>query len=242
SKRAEADGGAARVEAAWSRIVEWLAERAPRSYAHLLPPASEDGIREAEAVLAEHAFFPDGGEPLTFPEELRALWRLCAGAAEPEEEIPEDEEGELWPGLVLPHGMFLPPLAAARARLAHQGLGDEEYWKPERYRHQAYAVPCVAAELSQPTGGLYIDTSNGPRRGSLGRFYALTGYEAREPCHPTVADYLEAVAAILVSGTGCLPDGKQDKPAISLGCLVWLLPDHPCLSYAPWELVHPHDR
>lgn len=242
SRRAEAGGGVARVEAAWSRIVEWLAERAPRSCAQLLPPATDAGIREAEATLATWAWFPEGGEPPTFPAELRALWRLCGGPAEPEEEIPGDEEGELWPGLVLPHGMFLPPVIAAEARVGLQGAGDEGSWKPERHRHPAYSVPCVTPEWPRPTAGLYVDTSHGPARGSLGRFSTLTGYELDVPSYPSVADYLEAVAGVLISGTGSLPDGKQDRPAISLGCLVWLLPDHPRLSYAPWELVHSHHR
>ncbi|MGW5675724.1 hypothetical protein ACWEV4_11690 [Streptomyces sp. NPDC003860] len=238
-----ADDNAARIAAAWHTLTEWLAEHAPRSYAQLLPPATDDEIREAETVLAERAWHPDGGEPLTFPEDLRTLWRLCGGPAEPEEEVPGDEEGELWPGMFLPHGMFLPPLVAADARVSLQGIGDERYWKPERFRHQAYAVPCVANESPRPTrGGLYTDTSNGPARGSMGRFSTLTGFEVTGPSYPSVADYLEVVVEMLISGAGSLPCGTLDRPAVSLGCLVWLYPDHPHPSFAPWELVHPHHR
>ncbi|MFI1827047.1 hypothetical protein ACH41E_11470 [Streptomyces sp. NPDC020412] len=74
-----ADDNAARIATAWHTLTEWLAEHAPRSYAQLLPPATDDEIREAETVLAERAWHPDGGEPLTFPEDLRTLWRLCGG-------------------------------------------------------------------------------------------------------------------------------------------------------------------
>ncbi|MFH8615701.1 hypothetical protein ACH4E8_11605 [Streptomyces sp. NPDC017979] len=58
-----AGDNAARIAAAWHPLTEWLAEHAPRSYAQLLPPATDDEMREAEAVLAEWARHPDGGEP-----------------------------------------------------------------------------------------------------------------------------------------------------------------------------------
>ncbi|MEU5682684.1 hypothetical protein [Streptomyces venezuelae] len=40
-----------RVTAAWQRLTDWLRVHAPTSYASLLPPATEDEIRGAEARL-----------------------------------------------------------------------------------------------------------------------------------------------------------------------------------------------
>ena len=57
------------VDAAWDRIVAWLAEHAPATAACLNPPASDAAIADAERVL---------GQP--FPADLVRWWQRADGA------------------------------------------------------------------------------------------------------------------------------------------------------------------
>ncbi|MDQ0904973.1 cell wall assembly regulator SMI1 [Streptomyces canus] len=75
-----------RVTRARSRIVDWLAEYAPQSYAALKPGASDNEIVALEEALG-----------VSVPEELKALWRLSAG-----------EDGVAGSGLMLGKWALMP--------------------------------------------------------------------------------------------------------------------------------------
>ncbi|MFD3621629.1 hypothetical protein ACFWWT_41835 [Streptomyces sp. NPDC058676] len=222
------------ADAAWLGIVDWLAQYAPRSHATLLPSATEAEMAEAQVLLAT-AWRPEGEEPLRFPTELLALWRLCASATNNGAGVEGDEEGELWPELFLPpEGIFLPPKAAAQARLNLEAVdGDRRYWTP------SHNVPCIVKYPDAVESGLYVRASTGPAQGVMGSFAVYEGYEIAEPSFPSLAAYLGAVAEVLRHGTGPLGEDKKYRPAVSLGCLVWIDPDDPHLDDVPWELVHP---
>ncbi|WP_406416881.1 hypothetical protein OH809_37280 [Streptomyces sp. NBC_00873] len=57
SDQLNVEGQAAQVEAAWGRIVAWLEQHAPTSYASLLPPAPETEMANADAALRQHLGF-----------------------------------------------------------------------------------------------------------------------------------------------------------------------------------------
>ncbi|MGW5867837.1 hypothetical protein ACWFRJ_37485 [Streptomyces sp. NPDC055239] len=224
--------GAERVVEAWGRLESWLREHAPRSHATLLPPATEAEMAQGERLLAT-AWRPAGQEPLSFPPELKALWRLCASARN-DEEVEGDEEGEIWADLFLPGGcVFLPPEDMAQARLRVEAVeGDRRYWTP------SHNVPCVVRYPEAVESGLYIRASTGPEQGVMGRFAVYEGHDIDEPAHPSLSSYLEAVVAVLEHGGGPLGEDRFQRPAVSLGCLIWVCPASEDLD-VPWELVHP---
>ncbi|MEV7197997.1 hypothetical protein AB0N81_40330 [Streptomyces sp. NPDC093510] len=106
-----------RVQVAWARLEQWLAEHAPLSHRSLLPPAHEEEIVAADAELRRQLGF---GLPL----ELAALWRLCGGVDH--QVIEEDEQGEVGSGAFLPGGIILSPSQALGPRLP--GVGQKDGW------------------------------------------------------------------------------------------------------------------
>lgn len=124
SDQLNVEGQAAQVEAAWGRIVAWLEQHAPTSYASLLPPAPETEMANADAALRQHLGF-------ALPSELAALWQLCGGVEHQYIEANE-EEGEVASGAFLPGGILLGPADALRPRLPD--ISRRDWWGPRWFR------------------------------------------------------------------------------------------------------------
>ncbi|MGH4036073.1 hypothetical protein ACQB60_45075 [Actinomycetota bacterium Odt1-20B] len=212
------------VAVAWARLTGWLAEYAPASYASLLAPAAEKAITAAEARLV-HAL--DFG----FPPELKVLWQVCGGVQKVD--VPGNEDGELWAGKFLPGGIFLAPEPSLWQRLRF-GPGEEDPWDG--------AVFVSFLDAEEPTGagehGVYVSYSADPTLRGVGRWSTMTGPDLSPPAWPSVTAYLEAACELLETGGGPLLDalGGQ-RPALALGCLVWIDPEDGL--EVPWRLVHP---
>ncbi|MET8689945.1 hypothetical protein ABZV77_37650 [Streptomyces sp. NPDC004732] len=211
---------AERVTAAWQQLTGWLRVHAPTSYASLLPPATEEEIGTAEALLREYLGYG-------LPAELVAVWRLCGGVEHQYIE-PNEDEGEVGSGAFLPDGVLLGPVDALRPRLP--GTGERDYW------NGAEVVPWLTGDEAGPEYGQYVSA-----RG-VGRWSTTAGPEVSGPAHASAADYLEAVHRTLAEGPGDLLG--SDVPGIVWGCLVWDDPRDPRLDDAlpHWTPLHQSAR
>lgn len=184
-----------RVQAAWTRIEQWLAEYAPLSYRSLLPPASEEEIGAADAELRRQLGFG-------LPRELIALWRLCGGVEH--QVIEEDEEGEVGSGAFLPDGIILPPGQALGPRLP--GVGRRDGWGG------LAAVPWLTRDEAGPESGHWVSDEG------------MGGWDLSEPPEgparfPSMAGYFDEVFRTLTQGP---PDRMgSDVPGLVWGCLIW---------------------
>lgn len=205
-----------RVTAAWQQLTGWLRVHAPTSYASLLPPATEEEIGAAEALLTHHLGYG-------LPAELVAVWRLCGGVEHQYIEANEDE-GEVGSGAFLPDGVLLAPGAALGPRLP--GISERDYW------YGAEVVPWLTRDEAGPEHGHYVSA-----RG-VGRWSTMAGVEVTGPDHPSAAAYLEAVHRTLVEGPG--DRMGADVPGLVWGCLVWDDPRDPLLDDAlpHWTPLH----
>ncbi|MGY0489029.1 SMI1/KNR4 family protein [Streptomyces sp. WG-D5] len=169
-----------RVQAAWTRIEDWLRVHAPVSYEGLAPPADPTEVERAQTELG-----------LRFPDSLlRSLAR---------------HDGLRHWGLTFP---VASPCSVAgivdfwRMRMdilryevwpdqEEAGLGDDDlgtYWDP---RWIPWAHDNADAQI--------IDLSEGPERGRLGMSRHDGSGDFTEGW-PSLADYLEAVADVLERG------------------------------------------
>ncbi|MFJ5218667.1 SMI1/KNR4 family protein [Streptomyces sp. NPDC088354] len=158
------------VDAAWSRVEQWLETRAPLVRDALRPAATQAEIDGASARL--------GAE---LPDDLASLLRLHDGA--------EDTDA----GRFL-SGMRLLPLREIES--AHRGMcsmltGDDlvgiwwhAQWIPFAANHDGWSR-------------LYLDVRPGPGSGAVGSFFMESGGERR---WPSLTVYLEQVAASLEDG------------------------------------------
>ncbi|MFJ9036857.1 SMI1/KNR4 family protein [Streptomyces sp. NPDC102406] len=188
-----------RVTRAWSRILTWLAEYAPPSYAALKPGASDDEITALEATLG-----------VNVPEELKALWRLSAG-----------EDGVAGSGLML-GGRALMPLDAVievhqrQMRFQQQdaeGTIEDEgavaLWKPSW-------IPFCSFAPEDTLYGLYVD-------GETGEVCRWTEFREHRREYESLPAYLELMA---VSLEAPLAAAGPEKPGMRAGALVWGPPAH----------------
>ncbi|MFG2596866.1 SMI1/KNR4 family protein [Streptomyces sp. NPDC048462] len=158
-----------RVTRAWSRIVEWLAEYTPPSYAALRPGASDADVAALTEALG-----------VSVPEELEALWRLSAG-----------EDGVAGSGLMLGDWALMPLDAVIRTHRmqmeiqeAH-GEGDDALvlWKPSW-------IPFCSFSPHDTVHGLYLN-------GETGEVCKWTRYGEREQEYESLPAYLELMAVSL---------------------------------------------
>ncbi|MFE9370547.1 SMI1/KNR4 family protein [Streptomyces sp. NPDC006711] len=183
-----------RVTRAWSRIVEWLAEYAPPSYAALRPGARDDEIAALEATLG-----------VSVPQELKALWRLSAG-----------EDGVRGTGVMLGDWTLMPLDAVIEAHQI-QTRSQEEYgedaaedesplvlWKPSW-------IPFCSSHFDETGPGLYLD-------GETGEVCRWSRYGEREKEYASLPAYLELMA---VSLEAPLAAAGPEKPGMRGGALVW---------------------
>lgn len=196
-----------RVQAAWARIEQWLAEHAPLSHRSLLPPAPEEQIDAADAELRRQLGF---GLPL----ELVALWRLCGGVEH--QVIEEDEQGEVGSGAFLPGGVILPPGQALGPRLP--GMGQKDGWGG------LAAVPWMTGDEAGPESGHWVSD------GGVGR-WDLTEPPEGPAQFPSLAAYFDEVVYTLTEG----PADRMGPyvPGLVWGCLIW---DDPTRQQ-PWRTL-----
>ncbi|MGW6024763.1 hypothetical protein [Streptomyces sp. NPDC055099] len=167
----------ARVVVAWKRIETWLRAHAPVSARTILPPVDEEVLAAAEAQL--HAAHGHG-----FPEELKALWRMCGGVEWVD--VEEDEDGDLAAYDFLDH-VLLGPDDAVRARGMWEALAGG--LTGGALRPVAQWVPWLGADNDAPDSGRYISPSG------VGRWACYEGAELGDPTEfSSVTEYLEAVA------------------------------------------------
>ncbi|MGW7272046.1 hypothetical protein ACWGH5_16130 [Streptomyces sp. NPDC054864] len=186
-----------RVQAAWARIEQWLAEHAPLSHQSLLPPVPEEEIGEADAELRRQLSF---GLPL----ELMALWRLCGGVEH--QVIEEDEQGEVGSGALLPDGIILPPVQALGLRL--DSIGRTDGWGG------LAAVPWLTRDEAGPESGHWVSD------GGMGRWDLSEPPGGEGPAQfPSMTGYFDEVFHTLTEG----PADRMgaDVPGLVWGCLIW---------------------
>ncbi|MFD8567976.1 SMI1/KNR4 family protein [Streptomyces sp. NPDC059639] len=158
-----------RVTRAWSRIMEWLAEYAPPSYAALKPGASDDQITALEEALG-----------VSVPEELNAMWRLSAG-----------EEGVDGSGLMLGAWALMPLDAVIEVHQMQMRIQEENgqnedslvLWKPSW-------IPFCSFNPADTAHGLYLD-------GESGEVRKWTRFGEREREYESLPAYLELMAVSL---------------------------------------------
>ncbi|WP_405681970.1 hypothetical protein [Streptomyces sp. NBC_00057] len=215
SDQLNVEGQAAQVEAAWGRIVAWLEQHAPTSYASLLPPAPETEMANADAALRQHLGF-------ALPSELAALWQLCGGVEHQYIEANE-EEGEVASGAFLPGGILLGPADALRPRLPD--ISRRDWWG-------AAVVPWLTGDETGPESGHYVG-ANG-----VGYWSHPDNLACDKPDYPSIAAYLEAVHRTLTEGPADAMG--PDVPGLVWGCLIWDDPGSPLLDDAleHWRPVH----
>ncbi len=215
SDQLNAEGRTAQVEAAWGRLVGWLEQHAPTSYASLLPPAAETEIANADATLRQRLGF-------ALPSELVALWRLCGGVEHQYIEANE-EEGEVGSGAFLPGGILLGPIDALRPRLPEIGRGDT--WG-------AAVVPWLTGDEAGPESGHYVGADG------VGYWSLPDNLACDKPGYPSIASYLEVVHRTLTEGPADAMG--PEVPGLVWGCLVWDDPGSPLLDDAleHWRPVH----
>ncbi|WP_330310730.1 SMI1/KNR4 family protein [Streptomyces sp. NBC_00523] len=163
---APADARAAR---AWARILEWLAEYTPPSYAALRPGASDDELARLETVLG-----------VEVPEELKAVWRLSAG-----------EDGVNGSGLMLGDWALMPLDAVAevhrrQTEIQEEVGGGEEitpFWEPAW-------IPFCSRNPHDTVSGLYLD-------GRTGEVRRWTRYGERDREYASLPAFLELMAISL---------------------------------------------
>lgn len=217
SERSDENG---RLTAAWRQLTDWLRVHAPTSFASLLPPATDDEIRAADALLTQHVGYG-------LPAELAALWRLCGGVEHQYIE-PNEDEGEVGSGAFLPHGVLLTPAQAVWPRLP--SAGGRDYWDGAR------VVPWLTLDEAGPEYGEYVSAAG------VGHWSTMAGPEVSAPHHPSMAAYLETVHRALTSGPADLMG--PEVPGIVWGCLAWDDPNAPRLddALAHWTPVHRRPR
>ncbi|WP_233273662.1 SMI1/KNR4 family protein [Streptomyces broussonetiae] len=172
---------ARQVTEAWQRMAGWLAEHAPGSYRTLLPGAGEEEIGRAEEAFG-----------VELREDLKALWRLCAGV--------RDEPGA---GFLAENRSLLPIGESVRVQQRQLGFADEELWRPEW-------IPVCSFNTHDTTCGLYMDMGTG-------HLYAWTRFGECRPEHDSLTTYLEEIADALEVPLLAGPA----KPGLLRGALMW---------------------
>ncbi|WP_445530022.1 SMI1/KNR4 family protein [Streptomyces cyslabdanicus] len=201
---------AEQTRAAWARIEAWLRNNAPRNYAALPPPCTEEEIRAHEARLRT-----------VLPADVRAFYLLRNGTGHEDEfDGPEpksmgprrDAEWERWEPLAqccyfLPEDTGIHPLQT-RYYLDLHGL--------EEYVHLKY-LPLI----SNGEDGLFGDfvdlTPGSETYGQLGYY---SRYDATKMRAQTLAEYLTGIADAFDQGRGW-PDGDIGPPPVVRGRLDW---------------------
>lgn len=183
-----------RVTRAWSRILEWLAEYAPPSYAALRPGACDDEIVALEEALGVHV-----------PQELKALWRLSAG-----------EDGVGGSGLMLGDWALMPLASVIEVHRMQMRFQEDNgadatvdddalvLWKPSW-------IPFCSFDPDDTVYGLYVN-------GETGEVCKWTRYGDREREYASLPAYLELMA---VSLEAPLTAAGPEKPGMLRGALAW---------------------
>ncbi|MEV0443949.1 SMI1/KNR4 family protein [Streptomyces spectabilis] len=199
---------AEQTRAAWARIEAWLKEHAPRNYAALPPPCTEQQIRAHEEALN-----------VTLPTDVRSFYLMRNGTG-----TEAEFDGPSWGGPLpmsdaqwdqiapccfpLPDGDGIHPL---QTRYFH----DYEGWAEGKHlRH----LPLI----SNGDDGLYgefVDLTEGSDTyGQLGHYGE---YDVPHPGGPTLAAYLTAVADAFEAGRGWLGPDNSNPPPVVNGRLDW---------------------
>lgn len=196
---------------AWAAVTGWLAVHAPASHATLRPGATVADVRSTEHELGAG-----------LPADLAKLLMACDGTVDASAHDRDPDEYD--PGLFLAQHHLLPLEALAEVRESTENT--EQFWGPwVPFAVTDYALP--------PWGGLAVDAG-----GRLATFDLAGGDPPSEPLttpgYGSLNEFLDALAEILIQGTG--PLTAAGVPGIHRGALVWgPLPG----DGAPWTPVHP---
>ncbi|MFG7942609.1 SMI1/KNR4 family protein [Streptomyces cacaoi] len=198
---------ARQVTVAWQRIEAWLRDHAPASHSSLKPGAPEEEIVALERVL---------GVPV--PVELKALWRLCAGA----------EKGRAGAAFLLGDWvpMGLDSVAEVhRSQMSLQLRHEQETRAQQRERRDRGAdggfvhwnpawIPFCSLGVEDFGYGLYVD-------GRTGAVCEWTEFaDHHEPEYASLTVYLEEMAdALETPALACTRPGLVDGAALSWGRL-----------------------
>ncbi|MFI0977678.1 SMI1/KNR4 family protein [Streptomyces sp. NPDC021093] len=206
---------AEQTRAAWARIELWLKQHAPRNYAALPPPCTEEQVRAHEQRL-----------DAALPADVRALYLMRNGTGSEDEfdktptslgplRSEEDrKEWEQWDPLApccypLPDGLGIYPLET-RDFIDHTYIGLEEDPK--------YLPLLSAGDVG--VSGQFIDmTSDSDTYGQLGHYFLLGALP--EPGGPTLAAYLTTVADAFEAGQGRPGFDGFGPPPVVNGRLDW---------------------
>lgn len=155
---------ARQVADAWQRIIAWLGQHAPASYAALLPGATELEIGAVEESLG-----------VRVPAGVRALWGLCAGVRE----VPAGGfvlDG--WAPMNLDQVVDVHRMQMEFQR--RDGGGEFLFWKPSW-------TPVFSFSPTDTVYGLCADSETGMLR-------KWTKFSDREPYADSLAVFLEDMA------------------------------------------------
>lgn len=208
------------VEESWAAITAWLAEKVPRAWADLRPPASEDDIAAVEAEVGSR-----------LPDELRAWLRLNDGMV----------YGSTF-------GRLLPP--GHNPMSCEQMISSWQLWQTINTRlHQdqieidrAVTAPagsatywCVPAFVPFAADGsgqhLIVDLRPGEQHGCVGQWDPEAGGFGR-PLWPGVGAMLADVARSVTTGVPVLGSYDERRSPDRLG------PMEPELFYEDDEWFH----
>ncbi|WP_051407543.1 DUF6461 domain-containing protein [Nocardia sp. CNY236] len=181
------------VEESWRRIDSWLATHAPRTFASLRPPASQEAISAAATELR-----------VEFPADLVAYLRHHDG-------VSPEEGGFTFPG-------FEP---YALAQILSSGRSRQESWARyegdplmEGFWHHDF----VGFARNFSADGLVVDCRRGASFGAVGHEVEAVGVSFGE--WGSLAAFLEQVADALEGGT-VMTVGLSYVPVVDDGMLLW---------------------
>ncbi|WP_225732668.1 SMI1/KNR4 family protein [Nocardia sp. JCM 34519] len=201
------------MEESWRRIDSWLAANAPRTFASLRPPASEEAISAAAAELG-----------VKFPADLVAYLRHHDGVSPGKRGYVSPEEG----GFTFPG--FEP---YTLGQIVSSGLGKQETWAryaedgllegpegllggPGGYWHRDFLA--FARNIS--ADALVVDCRPGESFGAVGQDAEAEGTIFGK--WGSLAAFMEQVADSLEGGT-VMTVGLSYVPVVDDGMLLWEL-------------------
>ncbi|MFF3228017.1 SMI1/KNR4 family protein [Nocardia suismassiliense] len=199
------------IEESWRRIDSWLAAHAPRAFASLRPPASQEAISAAATELG-----------VEFPADLVAYLRHHDGVSPGERGFVSPEEGGFsFPGFE-PYTL---------AQILSSGRSQQESWARyegdplmEGFWHHEF----VPFARNYSADGLVVDCRQGESFGAVGHQREAEGVSFGE--WESLAAFLEQIADSLEGGTA-ITVGLSYVPVVDDGMLLW--------EYAPEPRAEP---
>ncbi|MEV4127192.1 SMI1/KNR4 family protein [Nocardia sp. NPDC049707] len=199
------------MEESWRRIDSWLAAHAPRTFASLRPPASQDAISAAATELG-----------VEFPADLVAYLRHHDGVSPGERGFVSPKEGGFsFPG----HQPYTLAEILSSGRMHHELWGRHGEDLPfEGYWHQDF----VTFARTSSVDALVVDCRRGESFGAVGEHAESEGTSFGN--WESLAAFLEQVADSLENGT-VMKVGLSYVPVVDDGMLLW--------EYAPERRAEP---